>query len=319
MKKQNRIIYTIALAAVGALAFTGCSATSDGAGAGTSSAPDKGEIVFFTVSAQIPAIKNLSDSVATFLEADGYTVSVQDANFNPIAQAQQIEQAVNTGSIVGAWIFPVSPDALAGSLDLLKSKHIPAVLEAGPSDFGLDGAQPGLIFAGADFSAYGTAIGEAAAACATKNGGTEALFLQATDTAGGAAVVASSTEAAYKAGAPDVPIVGGVQAADPATAQTQVSQLLIAHPGADVVIAASDETAIGAVGAYKAAGTTPKCLVAGGGGPDVMAAYNAGEINAVIAWDYQTGVETSGTDLLRLLGDPTAVGAVNSTPITVLN
>lgn len=317
MKNPIRILRFAAVVAVGVLAFSACSSETDTDPSEPAVSGDK-EIAFFTVSNQIPAIVQLADAVAEYFEGEGYTVTVYDAGFNPSTQAQQIEQVIATGKADGAWIFPVSPDTLGPSLELLQSAAIPAVLETSPADFGFEDAQPGLIFSAADFSEYGTAIGEIAAQCATDKGGNEALFLQSVETAGGAAVVISSIEEAFTSGAPEVPIVGTINAADPATAQTAVSQLLIANPEADVVIAGTDETALGAIGAFQAATKVPTCLIAGGGGPDVIAAHEAGDIDAIVAWGYTDGVLTVGPDLLRLIADPTLEGGLFATPISII-
>ncbi|WP_290805660.1 substrate-binding domain-containing protein [Herbiconiux sp.] len=319
MTKQ-RLITTFSAAAVVLLALAGCSSASPestGAAADGSTAA-AGEIDFFTVSGQIPLINTLADQVTSYLEGRGYTVVVKDAQFDPAKQAQQIEQAVSTGSIVGAWIFPVAPEALTQSVQLLQSKQVPVVLEAQPSDFGFDGAQPGVVFDASDYVQYATTIATDAADCATSNGGTEALFLSAPGSSGGSTVIPDTVQKVYGEAAPSAPIVDTAQAGDPASAQSAVTQLLIAHPDADVVIAATDETAVGAVGAFKAAGRTPACVVVGGGGQDVLAAQKAGDITEVVAWDYAASAKASGDSLITLIGDPTAEGTINPTAISVI-
>jgi ABC-type sugar transport system substrate-binding protein len=308
----------IAFAALAAtvLALVGCAPSSAEPSSSSSSAPTGGEIGFFSVSGQIPLIKQLADDVTAIMAKEGYTVVVHDAAFDPVKQAQQIQQAVDTHSIVGAWVFPVAADTLGPSIKALQDAGIPAVLESSHVNFGFDGPQPGLIFNEPSFAEYGKAIGEEATACATAEGGTETFFLEAPAMAAGTDVVHDEILEAYTA---DAPIVGTAQAADPATAQTAVSQLLIAHPNADVVIAASDETALGAVGAFKAAGREAKCIIAGGGGPDALAAQEAGDITAVVSIDYGASVETAAEDLLRLLADPSLEGILNPTPIVVIN
>ena len=101
-------------------------------------------------------------------------------------------------------------------------------------------------------------------------------------------------------------------------AQTQMDQLLQAHPDITVVIAASDETALGAIGSFRAAGRTPDCIVAGGGSPDVLQAQEDGDLTAVVAWDFTAAVERAGPELIRLMNDPTATGEIFETPITVI-
>lgn len=315
---MRKPLFAAALLGASALAITGCAAGTPvpTADPSESSAPVAGgEIAFFSVSGQIPVVKALADNISQYLEGKGFTVTVYDAGFDPVKQSQQIQQAVDTKSIVGAWIFPVAAETLAASIESLQAANIPVVLESSHETFGFDGAQPGIVFDEPSFAEYGTTIGKEATTCATDKGGTEALFLEAPAMAGGQDVVHDMILENYTAAAP---IVDTAQAADPASAQTAVSQLLIAHPNADVVIAASDETALGAVNAFKAAGRTPKCVIDGGGGPDAIAAQKAGDITVVVSIDYASSATTAADDLIRLVGDPSQVGILNPTPIDVI-
>jgi ABC-type sugar transport system substrate-binding protein len=266
---------------------------------------------------QISVVQGLAEGITTYFEEQGYTVSVQDAGFDPVKQAQQIQQAIETKSIVGAWVFPVAPEATAESVIALQSAGIPAVIEGPPMAFGLPGAQVGLAFAAPDFIKYGATIGELAGACAAENGAHEALFLTPPDTTGGTSAVVDAIKGGYESNAPGVPIVDTAQAGDIVEAQTAVEQLLIAHPDVDVVIATTDETALGALGAFQAANRTPVCVVAGGGAPDTIAAQEAGDITAVVAWDYDTSIEVLGAELIRLTEAPTSEGKVVETVITI--
>lgn len=313
---MRKPLVAVAVLAAAALALAGCSGESD-AGQTTSSpaAAAGGEIGFFSVSGQIPVVKALADNVTKYLGEEGYTVVVRDAAFDPVKQAQQIQEAVDTHSIVAAWVFPVAAESLAPSIQALQGAGIPVVLESSHANFGFDGAQPGIVFDEPAFADYGTAIGEEATECATDEGGTEALFLEAPAMAAGTDVVHDKILESYTA---DAKIVDTAQAADTASAQTAVSQLLIAHPNADVVIAASDETALGAVGAFKAAGRTPKCVIDGGGGPDAIASQKAGDITTIVTIDYDSSATTAADDLIRLIADPTQEGALNPTPIKVI-
>jgi ABC-type sugar transport system substrate-binding protein len=308
-KRQHR-----AVAGLGVIALTlaGCSGTTTAAAPSTS-----GTVAFSTVSTQIPVIASLSDEASKVLRKSGYDVTVQDSAFDPVKQAQQIQQALNTSAIVGAWIFPVAAESLAPTLKLLQSKHIPVVVDGTASDFGMSTPQPGIIFVASDFKKYGETIGDEAAKCATKAGATQALLLSPSDTAGQSATVNTAITAAFTAGAPNTKIVDKADGKDLPSAQAAVSRLLIAHPDASVVIASTDEATLGAVNAYAAAGKTPDCIVTGGGGPDALAARKAGKITAIVLWDYTTEAETAGADLVRLLKDPTSNGGVFATPIKI--
>jgi ABC-type sugar transport system substrate-binding protein len=297
-----------------ALALAGCTGTTPSPGASTDTGTT---IAFSTVSTQIPLIRSLSDKVSAFLGGKGQKVTVQDSAFDPVKQKQQIEQAANTGSIAGAWIFPVAAQSLTATLTLLQTKRIPVVVDGAPADFGLNGAQPGIVFVASDFTKYGQTIGDETARCANKAGATQALLLTAPDTAAESVTVRDAMKATFQTGAPKTKIVGTAQANQISAAQSDVSQLLIANPDASVVIAPTDETALGAVNAYAAAGKKPACIVAGGGGPDLLAAQRAGKVTAVVAWDYAAEAEKAGADLVRLLRDPTSDGGMFATPIVV--
>ena len=275
----------------------------------------KGEIAFFSPSSQIDVVTALADGVTEYFESEGYTVVVQDAGFDSVKQAQQIQQAIDTRSIVGAWVFPVAPETSAQSVAALQAAKIPTVIEGPPMSVGFDGPQPGIAFDMPDFMKYGTMIGETAASCAVSDGGSEALFLTPPDAAGGTELVIDAIKGSFADGAPDVPIVATGEAADLASAQTTVSQLLIANPDANVIIAASDETALGAVGAFKAANKTPACIVAGGGGDAAVAAQKSGDITAVVSWDYTSAIAEAGADLIRMISDPTSLGGIIETPV----
>lgn len=318
MKNPRSLVVAGAALAVSLLALSGCAAAGN-AGANSSgtvgAGKSKGEIAFFSPSSQIDVISALGDGVSKYFESQGYTVVVQDAGLDSVKQAQQIKQAIDTHSIVGAWIMPVAPETAAQSVAALQAAKIPVVVEGPPQAFGFDGPQPGIAFDAPDFQKYGTMIGDTAATCAVAEGGREALFLTPPDAAGGSEIVIGALKGSFTAGAPDVPIVATGEAADIASAQTMVSQLLVANPDANVVIAASDETALGAVGAFKAANKTSVCIVAGGGGDAAMATQQAGDITAVISWDYTSAIDKAGTDLIRMISDPTSLGGVIETPV----
>lgn len=310
-KRQHRAVDGLGVIAL-ALAVAGCSGTTTAAEPSTG-----GTVAFSTVSTQIPVMASLSDQVSKVLELSGYDVTVQDSAFDPVKQAQQIQQALNTSAIVGAWIFPVAAESLTSTLKLLQSKHVPVVVEGTASDFGMSTPQPGIIFVASDFKKYGETIGDEAAKCATEAGATQALLITPSGTAGQSATVSAAITTAFAAGAPNTTIVDEAAGQDLASAQTAVSQMLIAQPDASVVIASTDEAALGAVNAYAAAGKTPDCIITGGGGPDALAAQESGKITAIVRWDYTTAAESAGADLVRLLKDPTSDGGVFSTPISV--
>jgi ABC-type sugar transport system substrate-binding protein len=310
-----------ATAGVMALALAGCGSAATSKGAGSDGAGSKagGTLAFATVSQRIAVISALGSDVTKYMKSQGVKVIVQDGNFDPSQQAQQLTTAINNGQIKAAWIFPVAPEALKPIIQLAQSKKIPIVVEGGPKDFGYDGPQPGVVFDAASFTDYGAKIATEAADCVNKAGGSaKVAFLEAPSVAGGAKAVHDAITSTFADKAPDAEIVANAHAADPQAAQTQMTQLLQAHPDITAVIAGSDETALGAVGAFAAAGKTPQCIVAGGGSPDVLKAQKDGKLTAVVAWDYGAAVDRAGAELTKLMSDPTATGQVFSTPINVI-
>lgn len=316
MTSRTSKVVGLALAAILTAGLAGCGTSESESGSG--GATTEGTIAFASNSAQVPVVTELGNEVSAYMKTQGMEVITQDGKFDASKQAQQLTTAINTGQIQAAWIFPVAPEALKSTIEAAQAKKIPVVVEASPSDFGFDGPQKGIIFDSASFADYGTKIADEAADCVNSAGATQVLFLEAPGVAGGQKVVHDSILSEFAARAPEATIVASDQAQDPATAQTKVSQLLIAHPEATAIIAASDETALGAAQAFAAAGKEPACIIAGGGGPDAQAALKAGKLTAIVAWDFTAAVKSAGDDLVRLLADPTAEGIVNSTPITVL-
>jgi ABC-type sugar transport system substrate-binding protein len=317
MKMSLSKLQAAAAATVLSLALAGC-----GSGATSSGGSSKkgGQLAFASVSSRIAVISALKDNVTTYMKTQSVKVIVQDANFDASKQAQQLTTAINNGQIQSAWIFPAAPESLKPVIQLAQSKKIPIVVEGGPKDFGFDGPQPGIVFDAASFSDYGVKIADATADCVNSKAGgkTEMALLEAPGVAAGTKAVHESVISTMAEKTPNSKIVANAQAADPQAAQTQMTQLLQAHPGITTVIAGSDETALGAVAAFAALGKTPKCIVAGGGSPDVLKAQKDGKLTAVVAWDYTAAVDRAGPELTKLMSDPTATGQVFNTPINVV-
>jgi ABC-type sugar transport system substrate-binding protein len=259
----------------------------------------------------------MSTVIGKLVGKDGYKYSVIDGQLDATNQVQRVTQAINNGTANAVWLIPVAAQAMTPVIQQAKQAKIPIVLQAAPQDFGLKGAQPGIVFISPSFHDFGATIGKAALKCMQEKHlvGSDVLLLTNLDTTAGSKDI--------KAGAHDglgskVKITATVQAADVSTAQTEVSQLLIAHPNAKVVVALSNEDALGAIGAYKAAGKTPACLVVGGGNdPNVDAAQKAGKITTLVSFDSTGGIQEVWASLKTLLADPTAKGKVLSMPFKV--
>lgn len=310
----------VAAATAGSLALTlaGCG-SSDASRSGDPSSGGGGTIAFATVSPRIPVLAQLGDAVTEYMKKQGVDVVVQDANFDPAKQAQQLTTAINNGQIKAGWVFPVAAAALKPVIELAQAKQVPLVVEAGPSDLGYDGPQPGVVFDAASFADYGTKIAEEAASCVNSHGGeAKVAFLETTGVAAGSKAVHDAITSTFAEDASGATIVAIAQAADLQSAQTKMTELLLANPDITAVIAGSDETALGALGALAAAGKTADCVIDGGGGPDALQALKDGKLTAIVAWDNTAGVQSAGASLVKLMSDPTAEGGVFPTPIKVL-
>src|SRR5689334_6642961 len=90
--RPARVLSVAAACAASALVLAGCGsdpATSATPGSGSTKALPK-TIVFSPLSLQPPALKGLSEALKGIGGAAGWKVIVQDPNFDPTKQAQQI-------------------------------------------------------------------------------------------------------------------------------------------------------------------------------------------------------------------------------------
>jgi ABC-type sugar transport system substrate-binding protein len=311
--KSRKALSLVAAVTVAALALAGCS----GSNSASDSEAKNGTIAFAPMSEKIPLLQGMSDVIDKLVGQDAYGYTVIDGELDPTKQVQRVTQAIDNHTAAAVWLIPVAAQAMSPVIQRAQQAKIPLVLQAAPEDFGLKGAQPGIVFISPSFSDFGDAIGQAAATCMqTKNvTGSDVLLLTAPDTTAGSGDIRAGVKAGLGSAAK---VAATVEAGDVANAQTQVSQQLIAHPGADVVVALSNETALGALGAYKAAGKVPACLIVGGGNdPEVEAAQKAGQINTLVSWDSTGGILEVWDALKKLLADPTADGKILTQPFKV--
>lgn len=310
MKRKTVLVLT----AMTALMLTGCSGTDSSSGSGGK----EGTVAFSPMSAQIPLLQGMSKVIKALVDKEGYGYSVIDGGLDPTKQVQQVTQSIDNGSTDAVWVIPVAAAAMKPVIQRAQAAKVPLVLQAAPEDFGLKGPQPGLVFISPTFKDFGQAIAEAAVKCMdSKGAGSDVLLATNLDTTAGSGDVKDGVKAGLQS---KVKVTASFEAGDIATAQSKVSQLLIAHPKADVVIALSNETAMGALGAYKAAGKTPKCMIVGGGNDkDVDAAQKSGRITTLVSWDSTGGIHDVWAALKKLLADPTAKGAILEQPFKAVS
>jgi ABC-type sugar transport system substrate-binding protein len=314
MKNSSRLA-VVALASATLIALAGCSPASEPTD--EPSSVDSGTIAFSPTSVQIPPLVLTGQEIEALATEAGFEFTIIDGNFDPTAQIQSLTQALDNGSVQALWVYPVAGPTAAPLVEHAQELGVPILVQIQPEDIGFDGPQPGVAFQGPKFSDFGEALGQEVVSCVEDKGldTPEAILITGPDTLPGTGDIKAAAEAVY---GDSVNVVAQAQASDVAEAQTQTTQLLGAHPDATVVISLLDEGALGAINAYRAAGKSVECLVlAGLGGPDTVAAQEAGDISAIVAFDYGNSVPDAWAAFQKLLDDPTAEGEVLDIPFTV--
>ncbi|MFC4063455.1 sugar ABC transporter substrate-binding protein [Actinoplanes subglobosus] len=320
---MNREPLGITLAALTTLALAACSSggTQPATGAGDAAGADNAKtIVFSPLALKIPAMKGLSEGLKGYGSSKGYTILVQDPNLDPQKQLTDLKSVIESGRAGGAWVIAVQPNALSGLVKSAQEKKVPLVLNGVPEDYGLSGMQPGLTFAKIDYAAQGKAIGESLGKCINeKLGGTAKVILTVSPagTAGKADVEKAQLDA-LKATAPAAEIVTEVTVTDRAKAQTDIGSALQGNPDATAVLGNNDEGALGAVGAFAAAGKELPCIAETGGNDEVLQAVKDGKIYASVALQFEADMVQSFDSLTTMIADPTAVGKQLATPQKVI-
>jgi ABC-type sugar transport system substrate-binding protein len=319
---------TIATAAVAAgLLLAACSSSSSGttasgegtAGGGSSANLPK-TLVFSPLALAIPAMKQLSTGVEGYAGSKGWKVQVQDPNNDANQQATELNTVVNNGVAGALWIIAVQPSSMTQTLKTAQAKGIPALTNGVPSDYGFSGLQPGITFDVIDYKKYGTILGQQLAACINKKlgGNAQVLFSRSQVGTAGKADIENSAMAALAAGAPNAKIVSNLIENARATAQTDIGNALQGHPGINAVMSTTDEGALGALGAFSAAGKTLPCVTDAGGDNEVLADVKSGKIYASAHLNFQGDMTQSFDTLAAMQSDPKQVGKQLYVPIQVI-
>jgi ABC-type sugar transport system substrate-binding protein len=319
-RRHRRATIGIAVAAVTGLLLAACSSSSSSSSAssgGATSASTGGAqsslpktLVFSPLALSIPAMKELSQGVQAYAGAKGWKVQIQDPNLDPNKQATELNDVVNSGVAGALWIIAVQPAALSQTLRTAQAKGIPVLTNGVPSDYGFSGQQPTITFDVIDYKQFGTALGRQLGACITKKLGGNAQVLFSSSTAGtaGKADIDSSALAALAATAPKAKIVANLIESDRAKAQTDIGNALQGHPGINAVMATTDEAALGALGAFAAAGKTLPCVTDQGGDNEVLADVKAGKIYASAHLNFQGDMIQSFNTLAAMQSNAKQVG-----------
>ncbi|WP_028642811.1 sugar ABC transporter substrate-binding protein [Nocardioides sp. URHA0020] len=320
-KRSRAALAALAVGSLMTLAACGSDGTQPAAGADTGSGSDSSKtLVFSPLALKIPAMQQLSEGIKGYGKSQGYDVVVQDPNLDPQKQVTDLQTAISTGKADAVWAIMVAPEAAASLIPLAQDKGIPMVVNGTPEAYGLDGMQPGVSFATIDYSAEGEAAGTELGNCINEqlDGKAKVLFEESAAGTAGKAEYEGAVKKFLAQTAPDATIVATTQVSDRQTAQTDVGSALQGNPDVTAVFGQNDEGALGAIGAFKAAGKELPCLVETGGNEESLAAVKSGDIYAVIALQFADDMTQNVDTLTKMLKDPTAEGEQLVTPQKVI-
>jgi ABC-type sugar transport system substrate-binding protein len=272
--------------------------------------------VFSPLSLAPPALKGLSEGVKGYAGSKGWTVLVQDPNFDASKQTQQLNEVLSAGRAGAAWVIAVAPSSMGQIIKLAQSKGIPILVNGRPDEYGYAGPQPGITFDYIDYAAGGKALGEQLGTCINEKLGGTAKVITAPGAVGqaGKKEFDDATVAALKATAPGATIVQTVIAKDRNQSQTDIGAALQGKPDVTAVMSANDEGTLGALGAFAAAGKKLPCVADFGGNDEVLKDVQSGKIYASVALQFQADMTQSFDTLVQMQSSPKANGQVLVVP-----
>lgn len=324
--RQNRTRLWSGIAVIGAasLVLAACGSSSSGDSSASSSASGSSSatstlpktLVFSPIGLQVPAMKGLSEGVKGYAGSQGWTVTVQDPSLDPSKQVQQVQQVLESGQAGALWIIAIAPASMAGVLKTAQEKGVPVLINGVPADYGMTGEQKGITFDTIDYAAGGTAVGEQLGKCITEKLGGNAQVIVGESAPGtaGKKEYDDAVLAALSKAAPNAKVVQNWTISDRAKSQTDVGAILQGKPDVNAVAAANDEGALGAIGAFKAAGKELPCITEFGGNDEVLADVKKGIIYASVALQFADDMKQSVDTLGEMQKDPTAVGKLLTVP-----
>ncbi|MFD0577533.1 sugar ABC transporter substrate-binding protein [Dactylosporangium darangshiense] len=276
--------------------------------------------MFSPLSLAPPALKGLSEGVKGYASSKGWEVIVQDPNFDATKQTQQLNEVISSGRAGAAWIIAVAPKSMGQILKTAQAKGVPVLVNGQPGEYGYSGPQPGITFDYIDYTAGGKALGEQLGKCMNEKlgGKGKVLFAVSTEGQAGKAEFEKAALDALKATAPGATLVQNVIAADRTKAQTDIGNALQGNPDLAAVMGANDEGALGALGAFSAAGKPLTCVTDFGGNDEVLKDVTDGKIYASVALQFQADMTQSFDTLVKMQADPKANGEVLIVPQKVV-
>jgi ribose transport system substrate-binding protein len=291
--------------------------SDSGSGSGSS---DTKTIVFSPLGLQIPAMKQLSEGVQVYGKEKGYDVVVQDPKLDPQKQVTDLQTVIESGKAAGVWSIAIAPPSMQALVQTALEKKVPIILNGTPADYGLDGLEPGVSFSTIDYQAEGEAAGTELGNCINEryDGQGKVIFAESAPGTAGKEEFETAVKDALEAADPDAEIVSTITVSDRTTAQTDIGSALQGNPDVNAVFGQNDEGALGAVGAFKAAGKDVPCITEGGGNEETLAAVKSGDIYAVVALQFAADMAQSFDALTAMIDDPTATGVQLTVPQEVV-
>lgn len=302
-----------------ALAGCGTSGTPSSTGS-TSGTKLQKTILFSPLSLQPPALKGLSDALKGYAGSKGWKVVVQDPNFDPAKQNQQVNEVLSSGKAGAVWVLAVAPKSMADTIKAAQAKGVPILVNGKPAEYGYSDAQPGVSFAYIDYTAAGSALGDQLGKCLTeKNGGKgDVLFNVSSAGQAGKAEFEAAAKAALAKAAPGAKIVQELEVKDRSSGQTDIGNALQGHPNLAGVMSSTDEGALGAMGAFGSANKKLLCNADFGGNGEVLKDVKAGTIYSSVALQFGADMAQTFDELAKMQGDPKAKGLVLVTPQKII-
>ncbi len=316
-----RVVAAGAALALGVALLAACAASP--APSASTSAPTHKTIRlgFSPLSLDVPALQDTANALTAAGKGAGIAVTVADPKFNPQTQITQVMQWIQLKQVDAIWIIPVAPPALVPVIAAAKQAHIPLLLDTAPQAVGLQGPAVGVSFAAADYTTFGADLGKLAAECISSRLGGDGKIIYEKDSTGqfGSPETDAALNKALASGSPKASIVSTISPVGQLPSQQQTASALQAEPSANTAVGTNDEAVLGALAAFQQAGKDPlkSCLVGGGGGAQSLAAIKAGTVYGGVVFDYKTDTQNNVKEIVKMVTDPTAVGASLLIPVIV--
>jgi len=300
-------------AAASALALVaGCTTAT------AASAANQPVIGFSPISMQIPAMAGIWGGVQGFGASQGLGAVLADPNFNAATANQQITAWVRNKQVDGWWAITNDGTQLSSAISLSSAAGIPAVVNVSPELTGRSTPLPGIAYTQLPYDKLGEIVGRNLGKCMLKTNQTDAVYIAGQAGSVGDKLEYAAALKALKKVSPKLKFIATAAGGGQVTsAQTAVASSLQAHPKVTAFLGLSDESAVGAVQALKAAGKKAKntCVTDIGGSDQAVSLYNAGSIYAIGKIDFEGDLTQNILWLKKAIATPHTPGVLLYTPV----